>query len=50
MTIDIQQFKDNEIIINDKLVVKNTEENWVAKIELEPEEIEALHKHIRANA
>lgn len=46
MAIDIQQFNDNELFVNDKQVIRDMNGNWIAKIELTPSEVKALQWHI----
>lgn len=46
MAIDIQQFNDNELFVNDKQVIKDMNGNWCAKIELTPSEVKAVQWHI----
>jgi len=48
MAIEIQQFNDTEIFVNDKLVIKDTNDKWIAKIELTTNETRAFYKHIRS--
>ncbi|MGV8814771.1 MAG: hypothetical protein ACOH2D_11745 [Gelidibacter sp.] len=47
MVIDIQQFNDNELFVNDKQVIKDMNGNWIAKIELTPSEVKAIQWHVR---
>lgn len=49
MAVDIQQFKDDELFVNDKLVVKDHNGNWITKVELTSSETEALHTYIKEN-
>lgn len=44
--VHIQQLKDHELLVNDKLVVQNSNGDWIAKIELTQAETQALHKHV----
>lgn len=46
--IEIIKLKDHEMLVNDKLVVKDTNGNWVAKVELTVKEVAAFQKHIAA--
>ncbi|QQV91546.1 hypothetical protein Peternella1_10 [Winogradskyella phage Peternella_1] len=48
MTIHIQQTKDNEVLVNSKLVQKDMNDNWVEKIELTTNERQAFYKHINS--
>lgn len=48
MSINIQQTKDNELFVNDKLIIKDSNGNWIAKDELTPSETKALLLHIRS--
>ena len=47
MAIDIQQFNDNEVFVNDKLVVKDSNDNWIAKVELTTSETEELQSFLK---
>ena len=47
MAIDIQQFNDNELFVNDKQVIRDMNGNWIAKIELTQSEVKAIQWHIR---
>lgn len=47
MAVEILQFQDDEILVNSKLVIKDMNGNWVAKIELTNSEAEALNTHIK---
>ncbi|MBU2923025.1 hypothetical protein KO504_16875 [Winogradskyella psychrotolerans] len=49
MAIHIQQTKDNEVLVNNKLVQKDMNDNWVEKIELTTNERKAFYNHINAN-
>lgn len=45
--VHIQQFdNDRELFVNDKLVVKNMDGLWQAKIELTTAEERALYDHV----
>ncbi|WP_417289639.1 hypothetical protein [Corallibacter sp.] len=46
MAVIITQFQDNQVLVNNKLVVKDQDGTWIAKIELTNSEHEALNKHI----
>ena len=46
MSTEINQIVDNELRINNKLVYKDTNGNWVSKVELTTAESEALQKHL----
>jgi len=46
MAVEIQQFHDDEILVNNKLVSKDMDGQWVAKIELTTSETQALLLHI----
>ena len=48
MPVDIQQFKDDELFVNDKLIIKDSNEHWVSKVELTQSETKALHQHIKS--
>ncbi|NRR90630.1 hypothetical protein HSX10_03530 [Winogradskyella undariae] len=47
MAVDIQQFNDNEVFVNDKLVVKDSNDNWIAKVELTSSETEELQSFLK---
>lgn len=46
MAVHIQTLKDHEILVNDKLVVQDSDGNWNAKIELTNEETKAFQSYI----
>lgn len=46
MAIDIKQFDDSELFVNDKRVLKDMNGNWCAQIELTPSEVKAIQWHI----
>ncbi|HZW63608.1 MAG TPA: hypothetical protein VFF15_08210 [Flavobacteriaceae bacterium] len=48
MAVEIVQFNDREILVNDKLVLLNIDGQWEAKIELTPSEERALKAHLRS--
>lgn len=48
MAVEVIQFSDNEIYVNDKLVRLNMDGSWEAKIELTQFEGKALFKHLKA--
>jgi hypothetical protein len=47
MAVDIQQFDDHELFVNEKLVRINSDGSYIAKVELTSAETEALQKHIK---
>jgi hypothetical protein len=47
--VDIQQFSDHELFVNDKLVQIHADGSAVAKVELTTSETEALQKHLKSN-
>ena len=48
MPVIIQELKDHEMLVNDKQVVKDSNDNWIAKVELSLKEIRAFQEHITA--
>ncbi|OBX17746.1 hypothetical protein [Bizionia sp. APA-3] len=48
MAVEIQQFHDNEVLVNNKLIIQDQEGVWKAKIELTNAEQEAFNKHIQS--
>jgi len=49
MAVEITQFVDNELFVNDKLCYKDANNNWIAKIELTTAEQEAVNLHVKNN-
>ncbi|MBV7268400.1 hypothetical protein [Winogradskyella luteola] len=48
MCVQIQQPNERQILVNEKLVQKDIDGNWIAKIELTTTEYEAFNKHVKA--
>ena len=48
MATDIQEIDDRNILVNEKLVLKNMDNDWEAKIELTAPEIRAFHNYLTA--
>ncbi len=48
MSIEISQTSDTKIWVNDKLVVKDMNNNWLASKELSPAEQTALNDWLRS--
>jgi len=48
MPVDIQQFNDDEIHVNDKLIIKDSNDKWIAKVELTASETRAFYQHIKS--
>ena len=46
MAVEVQQVNDRQILVNEKLIEKDSSDSWIAKIELTQLETEALHKHL----
>lgn len=46
MATEIQEINDRQILVNEKLVEKDTEDRWIAKIELTTAETKALNTHL----
>lgn len=46
MAIEIQEINDRQILVNEKLVVKNSDDNWISKIELTQNESTAFYNYI----
>ena len=47
MAVTIIQLVDNELTVNDKQVYKDTNGNWVSRVELTTAEQEALQLHLK---
>ncbi|HLT54400.1 MAG TPA: hypothetical protein VKZ97_10925 [Flavobacteriaceae bacterium] len=46
MAVDITQFSDDKIYVNNKLVYLDSSGNWITKIELTQVETEALQQYL----
>ena len=48
MVVDIQQFYEDQAYVNDKLIIRDMDGQWVEKIELTTAEREAWNTHLRS--
>lgn len=48
MPVTILQVSDNTLEVNDKVVYRDTNDNWIAQSELTPSESKSLHQHIKS--
>jgi len=46
MAVEIQTVSDRKVLVNNKLVYLDQNEDWIAKIELTNSETEALNTHL----
>jgi hypothetical protein len=48
MATEIQEINDHQILVNEKLIEKDSQDRWIEKIELTTNERSAFLKHINS--
>ncbi|EGV44390.1 hypothetical protein BZARG_756 [Bizionia argentinensis JUB59] len=47
IAIVVEQYKDNEILVNKKLIIQDQEGNWISNVKLTNSEHKAFNSHIQ---